>query len=95
MVKCKNRHKYRRKWKDPSADMLCAALNGDNAAIEQLLSFYNCYINQLCMMEVRDHNDVLIRKYIDEDRKQIISIAFVKSVRNFAKVLLEEKTGED
>ena len=80
-----------KKWQDPPAEMICASLNGNNLAVEQLLDFYDAYINCLNMLEIRDCNDFLIKKYVDEDRKQIISIAFIKSIRNFAKILLKEK----
>jgi hypothetical protein len=71
---------------DPPADMLCSALNGDNLAMEQLLSFYDSYISKFSILSVRDGNS---RRA--EENKQIISIEFIKGVRNFAKLLLDEK----
>ena len=72
---------------DPPAGVLRNALNGDNIAVEQLLQIFDPYITKICTIRVKDSNNKLIGRYVNEDWKQIASIAFIRSIRGFAKVL--------
>ena len=76
-----------KKHKNPPAEVLHSTLNGSSIAMEKLLLFYEPYINKLSTMYVTDSSGSVVSSYLDEDRKQIISIAFIKGVRNFAKLL--------
>ena len=75
----------------PPAITICAALNGSNTALETLLTHYDGYIHKLSLIYIRDGTGQLIRTYLDKDRKQIISIAFIKGVRKFAHLLAAGK----
>ena len=74
-------------YSSPTAETLCAALNRDNIAIQQLLQCYDPYINHICTINLRDSEEQFAGSYIDEDRKQIVSIDFIRGVRNFAELL--------
>ena len=74
-------------YSSPPAETLCAALNCDNIAIQQLLQFYDPYINYICTIKLRNSEEQIVGRYIDEDNKQIVSITFIRAVRKFAGIL--------
>jgi len=80
-----------RKAKTPPPCILFGALSGDVFALERLLHFYDPYINRLSTLSVYDCNGELVTAYVDDDRKQIISVAFIRGVRSFAGLVARAK----
>lgn len=66
--------------------LICAAVRGEPQAQEEILRYYDEYMNSLAMVEDEAENGEKIR-YIDEDVKSDIQIRLLEATRKW-RVLL-------
>ena len=60
-------------------ELICAAVNGEKTALEEILRFYDDYINALATVKVEDSQGKTYR-YIDEDLKARIQLKLIKAI---------------
>lgn len=66
-------------------DLICAAVHGNRQAQEQILNYYDEYINALASVEDEKENGEKIR-YVDEDIKAQIQIRLLEATRKWRAV---------
>ena len=60
-------------------ELICAAVNGEKTALEEILRFYDDYINALATVKGEDAQGKTYR-YIDEDLKSRIQLKLIKAI---------------
>ena len=63
------------KENDLTYELICAAVNGEKTALEEILRFYDDYINALATVKGEDAQGKTYR-YIDEDLKARIQLVW-------------------
>lgn len=66
-------------------DLICAAVHGNRQAQEQILNYYDEYINALASVEDEKENGEKIR-YVDEDIKAQIQIRLLEATKKWRAV---------
>lgn len=66
-------------------DLICAAVRGDLQAQEQILIYYDEYINSLASVEDEKENGEKIR-YVDEDVKAQIQLRLLEATKKWRAV---------
>ena len=64
---------------DLTYELICAAVNGEKTALEEILRFYDDYINALATVKGEDAQGKTYR-YIDEDLKSRIQLKLIKAI---------------
>ncbi|RGM76612.1 helix-turn-helix domain-containing protein [Ruminococcus sp. OM06-36AC] len=67
------------KENDLTYELICAAVNGEKTALEEILRFYDDYINALATVKGEDAQGKTYR-YIDEDLKARIQLKLIKAI---------------
>ena len=67
------------KENDLTYDLICAAVDGEITALEEILRFYYDYINALATVKWEDAQGKTYR-YIDEDLKSRIQLKLIKAI---------------
>ena len=67
------------KENDLTDELICAAVNGEKTALEEILRFYDDYINALATVKGEDAQGKTYR-YIDEDLKARIQLKLIKAI---------------
>ena len=67
------------KANDLTYELICAAVNGEKTALEEILRFYDDYINALATVKGEDAQGKTYR-YIDEDLKARIQLKLIKAI---------------
>ena len=80
------------RYKTPDIYSICMVLNGDNYYVARMYILYEAYINTLSTLEVLSTDEITKAKFFNEDWKQIISIAFLKSIQDFARLMQKERS---
>ena len=63
------------KENDLTYELICAAVNGEKTALEEILRFYDDYINALATVKGEE-----TYRYIDEDLKARIQLKLIKAI---------------
>lgn len=71
-------------------EIVISALNGNENGYEKILAYYEKYINKLCLKRVKSEFGDTEFYFVDEDKKQLLKIAIIRGVRDFAKILVKE-----
>lgn len=66
-------------------DLICVAAHGDPKAQEQILNYYDEYINSLSTIEEETESGEKIR-YVDEDIKAQIQMKLIEATRKWRAV---------
>ena len=64
---------------DLTYELICAAVDGEKTALEEILRFYDDYINALATVKGEDAQGKTYR-YIDEDLKSRIQLKLIKAI---------------
>ena len=67
------------KENDLTYELICAAVDGEKTALEEILRFYDDYINALATVKGEDAQGKTYR-YIDEDLKARIQLKLIKAI---------------
>jgi hypothetical protein len=67
------------KENDLTYELICAVVNGEKTALEEILRFYDDYINALATVKGEDAQGKTYR-YIDEDLKSRIQLKLIKAI---------------
>ena len=67
------------KENDLTYELICAAVNGEKTALEEILRFYDDYINALATVKGEDAQGKTYR-YIDEALKARIQLKLIKAI---------------
>ena len=67
-----------------------AAVAGEAWAIEKVVAHYADYIEEVCTIEVKGP-DGSVRKYVDEDMKQTVTLHLIEEIPKFPLIEQEDE----
>lgn len=67
-------------------DLICRATQGDTQALNDILLYYDHYINSLCAYEIREKNGV-VRREIDLDMKIKLQLRLVDAIKKWKELI--------
>jgi len=60
-------------------ELIYAAVNGDKAALEKILEYYDSYMNTLATVEITD-SEGNSRRYVDQDMKAEMQLKYLEAI---------------
>lgn len=63
-------------------EVIMAAVNGEKESVQKVVEHYSEYIEKLCTIE-EQQEDGTVKKYIDEDMRQAVTLKLIESLPDF------------
>lgn len=65
-----------------SYELICKATQGDPQALNDILHYYDHYIDSLCAYEIADENGI-VRREIDYDMKAKLQLKLIEAIKKW------------
>lgn len=69
-----------------SYELICKATQGDPQALDEILRYYDHYIDALCAYEITDGNGI-VRREIDYDMKAKLQLKLIEGIKKWKSLI--------